>query len=293
MINNRRNMINNNNNNKLGQLSRIIAGIPGSLPMRAVNFAQLGRTIYQSLTGNRRVNKRNPKFQIEVNKAVGGNKSVSNTGKIIEQTVNFYSSIVVGNNQYYFNVANQPVRALNIQQLLNNDDEFLTLRKKALEYKIKSISVSFNYCYIAQQGFKVPKIVLTPETDTVLQVEDPLKNRNTMTWDMTIQGTKNFNFYLNKRNTEESNLEWQNSAAQWSAIAILHLSEVSSVEMESNINLGDVKISVQVLYKPVDTQVVPNKNRISKYQMEEYVRTKIKEERKEKEQNDKIQKNIK
>jgi hypothetical protein len=230
------------------------------------------RTRQFTVAGRRNRFKRMNK--LEISDAIGGRKSVNNTGKIIEQTVNMYTHIAVTNDQYSFPLGS---KELNIQALLNDSQEFLDLRRKALEYKIVQVAVNFNYNYIPLQGNRFPKMILTPETDTVLQVQDPLKNRNSMVWDMTRIGNKNFNFRISKQNTEESNLEWQNGAAQWSGICILHLSQVSTVESDPNVNLGDVKISVQVLYRPVDSGVIVN--RITDKEVIQYMKNKMKEEK--------------
>jgi hypothetical protein len=234
-------------------------------------------------TGKRRNGKTG---KIEVSDAIGGRKQVSNTGRVQEQTINMYTNIHTGmDNKYYFTAG----RALNIQSMLNDEQEFLDMRKRALEYKIVQIAVNFNYNYIPTPGSRFPKMILTPETDTVLEVADPQKNRNAMVWDMTKIGNKNFNFRITKQNTEMTNREWQNGAAQWSGIAILHISEISEVQSDNNINLGDVKISVQVLYRPLDTVLVYNSKHISDKEAINEIKQMIIKEREKKELEKKIE----
>jgi hemerythrin superfamily protein len=224
--------------------------------------------------------------KIEVNDAIGGRKQVSNTGRVQEQTINMYTNIHTGmDNKYYFTAG----RSVNIQSMLNDEQEFLDMRKRALEYKIVQIAVNFNYNYIPTPGSRFPKMIITPETDTVLEVADPQKNRNAMVWDMTRIGNKNFNFRITRQNTEMTNREWQNGAAQWAGIAILHISEISEVQSDSNINLGDVKISVQVLYRPLDTVLVYNKNHISDKEAINMLKQKLIKEKEEKEMQQKLE----
>jgi hypothetical protein len=169
-----------------------------------MNTIQTGRNIYRYVTRNNRRNRRNNIQKIEVNDAIGGRKSVSNTGRIHEQTINMYTQIAVNNETYSFPLGSSE---LNIQQLLNDSQEFLDMRKKCLEYKVVQVSVNFNFSYIPLPGNRFPKMILNPETDTVLETQDPKLNRNAMIWDMTKTGNKNFNFRINKRNTEETNLD--------------------------------------------------------------------------------------
>jgi hypothetical protein len=69
----------------------------------------------------------------------------------------------------------------------------------------------------------------------------------------------------------------------------MHISSVSAVEVsETNLIIGDVKISVNCIYRPVDTQLVINRNRIRQYDINQFVKQQIVEKRKNEENEDKI-----
>jgi hypothetical protein len=286
-INNYKN-VNFLSNSNIRRLNNLLSGLSGfTLPGRALNFVRRGRQVYNYLTSAQGRRKTNRPQKLEVNDAIGGRKQVSNTGRVQEQTINMYTNILIGqDNKYYFTGGRQ----LNIQSMLNDEQEFLDMRKRALEYKIIQIAINFNFNYIPTPGTRFPKMILTPETDTVLEVADPQKNRNAMFWDMTRTGNKNFNFRITRQNTEMSNREWQNGAAQWSGIAIIHLSEISDVQAEPNLNLGDVKISVQVLYRPLDTVLVYNAKHISDKQAINMLKEQMIKQKEHEELEQKIQK---
>lgn len=138
------------------------------------------------------------------------------------------------------------------------------------------ISFSFNYNRHPSANDKFSKLLLTPETDMVLENSDPKNNQNTMIWDMTSLGTKNYNFRINNRNTEKINQEWQISDSQWNAICILHISQQGSNSIyrlndqpEPNRYLGEIKVAVQVLYVKSDTE--NNSSRVTQQDVIKYM----------------------
>lgn len=111
-----------------------------------------------TMTTNRRNNRKPIKY--EINDAIGGYKQVSNTGRIQEQSINMYTNIATGmDNKYYFTAGRQ----VNIQAMLNDEQEFLDMRKRALEYKVVQIAVNFNFNLVPTPGTRLPKMILTPE----------------------------------------------------------------------------------------------------------------------------------
>jgi hypothetical protein len=205
---------------------------------------------------------------IEVNKAVGGTKQVYNNSRVQFQTIEFYSAIALPDPDfnYMFSVTNSP--NYNLVSQLNDNDEFLNLRKRSIQYKVTSVAMSFNYNRTPSAQDKFSKMIITPETDMVLEVDDPKINSNSMIWDMSTNGTKNYSFRINNRNTEKINSEWQISESQWNAIVNVHLSSqgdnyIHTIQGQtSNYVLGEVKFSFRIKYIQTDSPH-DNLNRIT------------------------------
>lgn len=200
---------------------------------------------------------------------IGGNKQPSQNGRINVQTIELYNTIQLQNNysatHYVFG---ENSTEYSIQVALNNSNEFSELRRHALKWKIKSICISFNYNRVPNNGEKFAKMLITPETDMVLTATDPLINKNTMVWDMTHNGNKNYNFYITPANTEKINQEWQIGDSLWNAIMVLHITEQGKIQYnfdqdlinEAPVQLGEVKVSIRVVYVPNDITYGQNKS---------------------------------
>lgn len=219
---------------------------------------------YYNVRSNYRKRGINNQAKLEINRAEGGYKQVYNNGRVQQQTIEIYKTIGVSGNLAYIFTDTQSDEQLNVQSLLNDNSEFLELRRTCLQYKIKMLSFSFNYNRIPQSQDKFSKMLISPETDMVLQASDPKLNNNTMVWDMTSNGSKNYNFRINNRNTEKQNQEWQISEAQWNAVCILHLTQQGEIFIKDResvfpVQLGEIKIAVSVVYVKADTE---NNNRV-------------------------------
>jgi hypothetical protein len=238
-------------------LSRIGLGYRNN---KNANFAKkMWQPKYRSGRGKgvkRRMYNRNG---IEINKAIGGNKRVYNKGRTHYQTIEMYAIIGIDTyaNQYAF--MDTSSQQYNVSAFLNDNNEFLDLRRRCMQYKVVRIAVSFNYNRIPSANDKFSKMLITPETDMVMKAEDPKINNNTMIWDMTANGSKNYNFWINSRNTEKINQEWQIGESQWNAILTLHLSSQGNNyayrlngQPEITTELGEMKVSILVKYVEMD-----------------------------------------
>jgi hypothetical protein len=293
-------MINNNNfnnNNKLSKIAHSLNSLLGyTLPGRAIRFAKLGRNIGNYITGSRkqriRRNKRNN--GIEINKAIGGTKQVFNNSRIQTQTIEMYNDIILPDPDYVYLFRNLNTKDFDISTTLNENPEFLNLRQRCLQYKVIKISISFNYNRVPGNNDKFSKMIVTPETDLVLPVENPKINRNSMVWDMTTNGTKNYNFWINNRNTEKINQEWQIGSSQWSGICKIHLSSqgdnyIHPIPNQSSMFiLGEMKISVLIRYVQNDSNE-NEANRITTSEILKYCKNEKEKEILEKKKVEQIQ----
>lgn len=226
------------------------------------------RTTTNRRNARRRINKRNRNNP----KDVGGYKQVYANGQLQTQVIELYNRIVMDNNNDAAYKFGNDSDSYSIQTALNNSDEFNELRRNCIQYKIMFVSVSFNYNRIPNNGEKFSKMLITPETDMVLETEDPKLNRNTMIWDMTGLGNKNYNFRITNRNTEKDNQQWLIGESQWNAVCVLHISQQGEnsfnfdqdmINQVTNV-LGEVKVSVAVRYLKNDLRVGQNKSSITR-----------------------------
>jgi len=211
----------------------------------------------------RRIRRNKRTTQIEINKAIGGNKQLHNNGRTQIQTIEFYSSIALPDPTFVYIFEGVNTSTYDIAGSLNDQNEFLNLRKRALQYKVQQVAISFNYNRIPSANDKFSKLLVTPESDMVLEVEDPKINSNTMVWDMTANGTKNYNFKITNRNTEKINQEWHTGDSDWSAVLKIHLSAQGENKIYKpndqtipTFSLGEVKFSVQIVYIQIDSDAV-------------------------------------
>jgi hypothetical protein len=212
----------------------------------------------------RRINNRNNNNRKQNVKDVGGYKQVYYNGPIATQTIEMYKTIGVSGDPKTY-VFDREGQTLDISALLNDTNEFLELRRRSLQFKVLEIDISFNYNRHPNAGDKFPKMLVTPETDMVIQNSDPKVNKNTMVWDMTTNGNKNYNFRITNRNTEKVNNEWQIAESFWNAICKIHLSDQGNIflvdmgQISQTWALGEMKISVLVAYTRNDTSEGFNK----------------------------------
>jgi hypothetical protein len=201
---------------------------------------------------------------------IGGTKQPSQNGQVRFQTIELYNTIQLQMNyQATHYTFGENSREYSIQVALNNSDEFNEMRRHSLKYRILGISINFNYNRIPSNGEKFPKMLITPETDMILASEQPLLNKNTMVWDMTQIGNKNYNFRITPANTEKINQEWLISESQWNAVLSLHIDEAGMIQYnydqdlvsEPTPVLGEVKVSVRIKYIPND--ITGNNNKAS------------------------------
>jgi hypothetical protein len=244
---------------------------------------------------SRKRSRSNFKNGIEINHADGGWKSPSYNGKIIGQTINMKFLIAANYHQdfaYFIGADSSDLtQDFDLTAKLNDNDEFLQLRKQALQYKVKNICVSINYNRIPKAGERWNKLMITPETDLIEQ-DDPLLNKNTMQLDMTKNGTKNYNFLITKMNTEYDNQGWIIGQAQFSGILKLHLSQLDTNVGDPDAStfdksvLGTVQVAVRVVYihKDINQSDARSRTKFTKAEIFNYINNKMLAEIKEKEE---------
>jgi hypothetical protein len=191
---------------------------------------------------------------MEINRAEGGYKNLNQGAKLISQTVNMYRDIFLGpSSNPIYGVGGSLETDLNLSALLNSSDEFEVMRTMSYKYKLCKVFLSFDYALVPSSGMLLNKLVLNPRTD-LIDVDEPLYNKNAMVLSMSRNGVKNFWFNLNKGNMLETNVDWIPSDITFPGTLHLSLSSqgtnVSVAEVPSK--LGVLKISYNVLVMQKD-----------------------------------------
>jgi hypothetical protein len=204
--------------------------------------------------------------------AVGGAKSISNTGPLRPLTVDIYKNIsaAIGSEiddnyhhfTYQFGDENDTYQQLDLVAALNADTEFLDWRQYSSAFVVKSATVSFNYCRQPRDGEIFTQMTLSPETDVIDFVPAPLQEKNTMKWDMTCVGTKNYNVKFVRRNMYTQDLGWQVSSNGWTGTYKLAIGSadngMNKIKIQNNeesaypINLGVLHITFRVIFRTLD-----------------------------------------
>jgi hypothetical protein len=204
--------------------------------------------------------------------AVGGFKSISNTGPLRPLTVDIYDAICVVpgtdidehyyHGTYQFNNFGETLTQYDVVNALNADQEFLDWRQYSSAFIVRGATISFNYCRMPRDGEVFPQMILSPETDVVDFVPDPLQEKNTMKWDMTQPGTKNYNVKFVRRNMFTQDLGWQQSSNGWTGTYKLKIGSVNNelikIKFEGNeesgqpLVIGTLHITFRVLFRTLD-----------------------------------------
>lgn len=227
-----------------------------------VNVRNRNRTGVQQRTRRRR---RNNYWNsgIEINKAEGGFKNITNTGRIIRTGINTYLTLIgnkwdaVGNKWQYMFKRNDsvPSHMIDVTEYLNSSTEFLDFLKRVSQYKVLGVNVMLQNSRVPKAGEVPSRLLFYASTDKI-QVDNPKVDRNVMRLNMNTVGTKNFNFKLNKGNTNDLNLGWQDSSEYYNgAIQLRVSSEDDSYfdDEETNIMIGTVKVTITVLGRLQDS----------------------------------------
>lgn len=248
---------------------------------------------YNSNTFQARRRIRRKRNQIEINKAEGKNKIITDFGPIRRIAINSYSAIYVQQDTLYYILQNSLKRVFNFQEDLRASQEFQNWKYRAAAFKFETVCISFNYNRIPNGGEKFAKILLTISSDMIPFVDNPDKNRNSMIWDMSHNGTKNFNFRITNRNTEKINQEWQNPDSDWSGVLKCSISEVDQASTRVKpdtelgedfpIKIGELKITYRIAFRLTDTSFAV-REMPSTAEAINYIKKQIVEERKQKAQ---------
>jgi hypothetical protein len=290
----RSNLINSKTRRAINNVARTLMNY--TLPGRAMSFVNMMRGIPRYMTGRRsKFGRRRINKGLEINKADGGWKSTRYNGRSISQTINWKLLLIANRYQdfaYYVGNDNEDMtKDLDIAAQLNDKDEFLTLRKQALQYRVENVCLTINYSRIPKAGERWNKLMITPETD-LIEVSDPLLNKNSMYLDMSHNGTKNYNIRINRGNTESDNAGWIIGQAQFSGILKYHFDQLDmnigdqDADTFAKSVLGTVQIAVRIRYVHKDINDVDAKSQrthFSKGEIMNFIKNKMIEENKNKE----------
>jgi hypothetical protein len=206
--------------------------------------------------------------------AVGGFKSISNTGPLRPLIVDIYqrmivmprtrldSSYLTGAYEFYYDNDTSGIE-LDMVSLLNQDQEFLDWRQYSSAFVVDSCTVNFNYCRMPRDGEYFPKMLIYPETDVVDFVPDPTQERNTMVWDMTNPGNKNYNVRFVRRNMYTQDLGWQVSSNGWTGTYKIRVAQyegdnsvkikiVDQQESTDPVHIGTIHATFKILFRTLD-----------------------------------------
>jgi hypothetical protein len=242
------------------------------LPRNRLRYPRAGRIRYITQAGYRNRNIKKNNRTIEINKAVGGIKPVILSGPVRRLTVDSYVEIVVNSQEdtfvdssYYWRNNYLNFTTLDLVSLLNQDNEFINWRAYSSAFKITAVNISFNYTRIPHSGEFFPKIMLSPETDVVDLMYQPLQEHNNMIWDMSSLGVKNYTIKIRRNNTYTQDLGWQNAANGYSGTLKVTIgSQLKDAYVYGQTNLGRetlgvVHVSIKCTMKLNDSERPINK----------------------------------
>lgn len=213
-----------------------------------------GRTGVITQTKRRR-NLRKKRGGLEINKAEGGYKSIVRTGAVRHLAINEYARMYLDKQgssyEYKFYLKSDGYASgsssINITSLINNSDEFNDWCTAATQYKVYGVRFSFDYTRVPESGDAMARLLMSVQTDKCNVVEPDIE-RNVMNLDMSRNGVKNFNFNMNRRNTNVDNLGWTDTSDYYSARCILRVvgQDLTFLKDTTQLQvfLGTIKISI-------------------------------------------------
>lgn len=264
---------------KIGWNTALNAGlIRGFGFKRSPHIPLLGVGVRNRNFGNRvvttRARRSNRRFRrksgVEINHADGGFKKIMNTGRVDQIGINKYYTMAVRKiaNEWKYIIRTSNIEyftELDITNVMNSSNEFKQKLQGSSQYLVKNVLVSLNYSRIPEAGESFCKLLFNVKMDKII-TEDPLIERSTMALDMSRNGTKNFNFTINRRNTDVLNTGWQDSHYLWSGNCELQVNQQGKITVNDpnndklEINLGVIKITITVLVRLQDsTNSMPTK----------------------------------
>jgi len=224
-----------------------------------------------SVAVNTRRRKKNPNVltngKLEINRVDGGRKSVSNTGNILNATIEIFGRLCakyedsIGGFRYVLQRASNNYSStdveINVSSELNRSTEFTVNRKKSLEYRVVSVTSVFDYVRVPSSGDVFNRLLAWYTTDKVLP-HGYVHENNVMKLNMYNNGIKQYGMILNKNNMKDENLGWLTSETDFPGFIKLSISAVDTNFLyrpndEDFYILGPIKICVNVLFKETDT----------------------------------------
>jgi hypothetical protein len=212
---------------------------------------------------------------LEINRAEGGFKPL-NACPMRYSGIDLYTQIKLTSAGVYQWANNN--KTLNVHDLLNNNEEYESMKLTWYRYKICGIRVSFSFSAILGAGHVLNKIFIIGNTDTGA-LDQKVNPQYSMKWDMATLGVKNYNFNINTSNTDSDYVEWLPGTSSYNGYIRLYLDQAANCIVPTGTadqTLGTVKISVIFRVRIKDTA-----------DLVETMKNKIKEE-KEKEKETKI-----
>jgi len=220
---------------------------------------------------NTRRRKKNPNVltngKLEINRVDGGRKSVSNTGNVLNATIEIYGRLCAKktgdtNNGYSYVLQrasdsySSNFSTLDISSELNQSTEFMVNKKKSLEYRVVNVTSVFDYVRVPSSGDVFNRLLCWYTTDKVTPFGTEHEN-NVMKLNMYNNGIKQYGMILNTNNTNDDNLGWIRSTNDYPGIIKLSVSSIDTNFLPTSsdilVVLGPIKICVNVLFKETDT----------------------------------------
>jgi hypothetical protein len=146
-------------------------------------------------------------------------------------------------------------KTLNVHDLLNNNEEFESMKLTWYRYKICGVRVNFSFSAILGAGHALNKIFIIGNTDTGA-LDQKVNPQYSMKWDMSTLGVKNYNFNINANNTDSDYVEWLPGSASYNGYIRLLLDQAQTCTMPTGAvdqTLGSVKLSVIFRIRTKDT----------------------------------------
>jgi hypothetical protein len=208
----------------------------------------------RTTTRNRRNRRRNKGAGIEINKASGGYKSIIYTGAVRHLAINEYGRLMLvkagASYSYAITLKRESYStnrtSIDLSAILNESEEYNEWCQCASQYKVYGVRITIDYARVPEAGDTLSRLLLSVKADKA-DVQDSKIERNVMNLDMSATGVKNFNFNLNRKNTEVAHLGWTDTTEYYSAVLQMKIEGQDITMLKDTtpdaVFLGTIKIS--------------------------------------------------